>query len=305
MICLYRLTWNLKLLIDISMTNKVNYKSLVALKAIFEQGSFIKGAVAMHMTQSAISQRIKALESHIGSPVITRTHKLELTESGRLLINHINKVGDLEQDLNDKLPQLGLDQPSLKIAVNADSLSTWWFSAVEDISKELGIQFNIVVADQDAAISKMSSGEVLACLCSLEDSLPGATAIKVHTMHYRIYASKTYYQQYFANKSLTKAIETAPAILYGRDDHLHDRYLAMLGYSDAYPYHNVPDAGGLAQAIISGMGYGMLADEQLVDKPNTSNLVNIAKEYCLTVDLYWHYWHNSSDTLTKFSNSLG
>jgi LysR family transcriptional regulator (chromosome initiation inhibitor) len=287
------------------MTNKINYKSLVALKAVFEQGSFIKGADAMHMTQSAISQRIKTLESHIGSPVITRTHKLELTKSGTLLINHINKVGDLEQDLNDKLPQLGLDQPSLKIAVNADSLSTWWFSAIEDISRKLDIRFDIVVADQDTAISKMSDGEVLACLCSSKDSLSGATAIKVHTMNYRMYASKEFYQQYFANTSLTKAIETAPAILYGRDDHLHDRYLAMLDYSDAYPYHNVPDAGGLAQAIISGMGYGMLTDEQLADKPNTSDLVNIAKDYCLKNDLYWHYWHNSSDTLTKFSNSLG
>lgn len=286
------------------MTNRIDYNSLIALKAIHEQGSFVKAANSINVTQSAISQRIKSLESHVGSPVIKRGSKLELTEVGAHLITHINKVSDLERDLNEKIPQLGIDQTSIRIAVNADSLATWWFTHVEKTSKELNIRFDIVVADQDSAISKMEDGEVLACLCSSEDSLPGAKALPVKTMNYRMYANKEFYDKYFKGNTLSHAIKTAPAILYGRDDKLHDRFLSLCGYESPYPYHHVPDAGGLAQAIVSGMGYGMLADEQLELIQAPKDLVNIQEKYCIMEELYWHYWRNSSDILSKFSMSL-
>ena len=288
----------------ITNPNKLDYNTLLALKAAYETGNFSKGANAIKVTKSAMFQRIKALETLVGSPVLKRGSKLKLTTLGEELITHLNKVIDLERDLIERLPQLGIKGRSLRIAVNADSLSSWWFSSVEKIAQELDICFDIIVADQDIAIEKMANNKVIACLCSTQKSLAGACAIKVKTMNYRMYANTAFYKRYFAEKSLTDAIAEAPAIIYGKDDHLHNKYLSMLNNSNNYPFHMVPDAGGLAQSICNGTGYGLLADEQVATLADSSCLEDIAPGEFLAVDLYWHYWRNSSDTLIKFCHSL-
>lgn len=283
------------------MNNKLDYNSLLALKAVVEQGSFIKGAAAMEVTQSAISQRIKALESIVGGPVINRGPKISLTDAGEYLLNHLDQVFDLEQKLAEKIPQLDLKQSPIRIAVNADSLATWWFKNIAGLSKDLNIRFDIISADQDQALSKMANGEVIACLCSNEDSLSGARAIKAKTMNYRMYATQAFIDKHFSNSSFNKSVAEAPAVIYDRHDKLHDRYLAAAGYNGAYPYHKVPSVEGIAQAIINGLGYGLLADEQAEALSTSSDLINIKNNFFIEVDLYWHYWRNSSGLLEKFS----
>jgi LysR family transcriptional regulator (chromosome initiation inhibitor) len=288
----------------ISNPNKLDYNSLLALKTAYESGNFSKGAKAMRVTKSAMFQRIKALETLVGGPVLKRGTKLELTRIGKFLVSHIDRVTDLEQDLKERLPQLGIKQRNINIAVNADSLSTWWFNTVSKVALNLGIYFNIVVADQDVAIKKMTEGDVIACLCSTKKSLAGARAIKIRTMNYRMYANKAFHKRYFADNSIEDAIISTPAIIYGKDDDLHNAFLRKIKSETNYPYHTVPDAGGLVQSIFAGIGYGLLADEQVATLADSSCLEDIAPGEFLAVDLYWHYWRNSSDTLIKFSHSL-
>src|SRR5262245_4351917 len=78
-------------------------------KAIVETGSFSKAALRMRIAQSAVSYHVKSLVTEIGEPLFLRVKtKGLLTEKGRLLWNHVEKifqaVSDAQADLCARPP---------------------------------------------------------------------------------------------------------------------------------------------------------------------------------------------------------
>ncbi len=97
---------------------------LAALAAVHRRGSFDLAASDLHVTPSAISQRIKALEEAIGTLLVRRGQPCSATNTGLRLIRHHDEVALLERTLAQDLPALAPGQTTLRIAVNADSLAT-------------------------------------------------------------------------------------------------------------------------------------------------------------------------------------
>ncbi|MCA1928414.1 LysR family transcriptional regulator, partial [Rheinheimera sp.] len=77
----------------------IDYRLLQALAAVTEQGGFEKAAATLHLTQSAISRRIKQLESLLGQPVLMRGSPPMPTATGQLLLNHLQQVRQMETAL--------------------------------------------------------------------------------------------------------------------------------------------------------------------------------------------------------------
>src|SRR5262249_56900623 len=65
--------------------------------------SFTKAADELHLTQSAISHRVHALEDELGMPLFTRlTRRLELTRAGQSLAQRVGRaVGDIARAVAD------------------------------------------------------------------------------------------------------------------------------------------------------------------------------------------------------------
>ena len=106
----------------------LDYSALSALAAVVREGSFERAARALHVTPSAISQRIRLLEERVGCALVVRDQPCRATETGRRLCQHVDRVRLLEQELQGALPALapqGIAPVALPIAVNADSLATW------------------------------------------------------------------------------------------------------------------------------------------------------------------------------------
>ena len=118
---------------------------LQALAAAVDTGTFDAAARRLHVTPSAISQRIRALENSVGSILLTRSKPVRVTEAGATYLALARKIDALTLDA---LAAQGSDQPlSLPIAVNGDSLATWVLPALAPLAGD--IRFTFHREDQD------------------------------------------------------------------------------------------------------------------------------------------------------------
>jgi len=129
----------------------LDYTSLAALAAIVREGSLERAARVLHVTPSAVSQRIRALEERVGCALIIRDQPCRATEAGQRLCRHVNHVQLLEQELEGAFPALLSDdavRPALPVAVNADSLATWFAPTLAAFSDRNRALFEVTVDDE-------------------------------------------------------------------------------------------------------------------------------------------------------------
>src|ERR1700694_5103737 len=115
----------------------LDYAALAALAAEVREGSFERSARPLNVTASAVSQRVKLLEERLGSVLVVRGRACTASDVGRLLCRHVERVGLLEQDLQGALPRLeavadSAGRVTLRVAVNADSLGTWFIRVMAE-----------------------------------------------------------------------------------------------------------------------------------------------------------------------------
>src|SRR6202040_2817486 len=113
----------------------LDYASLAAVAVVVREGSFERAARALNVTPSAVSQRVKQLEERLGGVLIIRGQPCVATEMGRLICRHVEQVGMLEHELYGMLPRLASpesadERVTIRVAVNADSLGTWFIRAM-------------------------------------------------------------------------------------------------------------------------------------------------------------------------------
>lgn len=282
----------------------LDYKLLQALATVIECGGFERAGEQLGLSQSAVSQRIKALEVRLGQPVLVRHPVLRPTPAGQRLLNHVQQVQLLERDLRTALPTLEEASPRLRIALNADSLATWWAAAVGDFCRAEGLLLDMVIEDQDVGLKRLRDGEVAACLCASDQPIAGARCVPLGTMVYHPFATPAYIARHFPDGPTPEAFRQAPAIVYGPHDQLQHRFLASCGYHGSFPYHLCPSSEGFVRLTGAGMGYGMLPRMQVASLLAEGRLASIAPERSLAVPLYWHFWRHSGEALERLTGVL-
>lgn len=283
----------------------LDYKLLEALTAVVECGGFERAGEALGLSQSAVSQRIRSLEVRLGQPVLVRTPALAPTPVGRRLLNHARRVQLLERDLRQALPTLTSEAPRLRIAVNADSLATWWAQAIGPLCREEGVVLDLVVEDQDVGLRRLRDGDVAACLCASSQPIAGARALPLGRMSYLPLATPAYRERHFPTGPSAEAFRQAPAIVFGPHDQLQHRFLASCGYHGSFPYHLCPASEGFVRLALAGMGYGMIPRMQVERQLAQGELVSIAPGQALAVPLYWHSWRHSGKLIERLTDALG
>jgi len=283
-----------------------DYKLLSALAAVIEQAGFERAAQVLGLSQSAVSQRIKLLEARVGQPVLVRATPPTPTEIGRRLLNHVQQVRLLERDLQSVVPALdeGGMPERLRIALNADSLATWWALAVGDFCAEHRLLTDLVVEDQDVGLKRMRAGEVAACLCGSERPVAGARSLLLGAMRYRALASPDFIGRHFPQGVTPQAVARSPALVFGPDDFLQHRYLASLGVEGGFEHHLCPSSEGFTRMVEAGMGWGLVPELQVRGQLASGLLVELLPDHCIDVPLYWHHWRNGGLLLTELTDHL-
>ena len=78
---------------------RLDIDSLRAFRAIVEAGSFTGAASRLHLTQSAVSWKIKRLEERLGHALLIRSASgIELTATGAELLDHAHRILDAHDD---------------------------------------------------------------------------------------------------------------------------------------------------------------------------------------------------------------
>jgi LysR family transcriptional regulator, chromosome initiation inhibitor len=278
-----------------------DYPSLSALAAVVREGSFEKAARALHVTPSAVSQRVKLLEERVGSALVIRGQPARATEVGHHLCRHAEQVGLLELDLHHRLPASarlqagkpgGASRPSLRIAVNADSLATWFMAAMAHFVRDTGdgVMLDIVVDDQDHTAEWLRRGEVLAAVTAHARPVQGCRAVRIGSIAYAATASPEYMARHFASGVHAQSLREAPSLRFSHKDALQERWVrSVCRRSLDMPMHWLPSTRAFVDASLAGVGWGMnplaLVDQHL----RAGRLVELVPGHRLDTPLVWQH----------------
>jgi LysR family transcriptional regulator (chromosome initiation inhibitor) len=206
--------------------------ALECLAAIVEEGGFERAAARLHVTQSAVSQRLRALEAAVGTVLVVRTRPLRVTAAGRLLLKHAQQMrllrADLDRDLRELAPgSTGSARADerIPIAVNADSIATWALDALGDLARQ-GLPLELITDDQDFTHEWLRSGQVLGCVTTLRQPLRGCRMVPLGAMRYVAVAAPEYAAQHLPQGLTPHNFATVPFVAFNRKDDLQAEFVS-------------------------------------------------------------------------------
>ena len=276
-----------------------------AFLAVAETGSFDLAAERLHITASAVTLRVQALEKNLGHLLIIRERPCRVTQAGQQLLSYLQQTKVLEQNLLEKLMGKSVDSQfyTLNIATNADSLATWLLSTLQPVLIQEKIVIQLKVADQTQTHHLLEAGLVNACISTKRESLKGCEVKALGAMHYRMVASPNFVTRYFKQGINRESLKHAPAVIFNEHDQMHhDVVYLHYGLSMAqYPHHLIPSSNAFLESIMLGLGFGMVPEFQFNEYVKQGKLVEIMPEAETDIMLYWHHWKKQSDQLKKLT----
>lgn len=268
----------------------IDYPAAHAVAMVVQTGSFERAAQKLNITQSAVSQRIRQLEERLGAVLIERGTPCVATEKGAWLCRHMELVGSLENDLLTHLPALGDTPPplTLDIAVNADSLATWFMPAAAAFSAASTNVLNVTIDDQDFTHDWLRRGRVLAAVTAKADPVVGCNVIPLGKLRYHATATPDFAQRYFPQGITAESLARAPVVTFNQKDQLQSDWLKRnFGSATAGPTHFIPSSHGFVAACLAHMGWCLNPTALVQDHLGKGRLVELIPGATLDVDLYW------------------
>ncbi|MGI9391675.1 MAG: LysR family transcriptional regulator ArgP [Boseongicola sp.] len=284
-----------------------DYDSLVVLAAVVRTGSFESAANSLNVTQSAVSQRIKQLEEKVGSVLILRGRPCVATEDGLLLCQHVEQVTLLRHELSEQLASRGEATDSravgVRIAVNSDSLATWFPEVIDRAATELNLRLEVIPDDQEFTEERLRSGDALAIVTSSDKSIPGCKNIAIGSMEYMAVASSEYAAKYFKNGTNLATISSSPSIRFDRKDTLPQQWVFLaFGDTARLSSHYIPSYEGHLLCCTRGIGWAMMPTVTVRPLIESGKLIEVVPDIRVSTPLFWQSRSQSSNILRRLSD---
>ncbi len=286
----------------------LDYSSLSALATVVREGSFERAARALHVTPSAVSQRIRLLEERVGCALVVRGQPCQATETGRRLCQHMDRVRLLEQELQGSFPALapeGVTRVALPIAVNADSLATWLAPALSAFAADAPVLMDVAVDNEDHTTGWLRSGAVLAAVTATARPATGCNSRALGAMRYLAAASPAFVARYFPDGVTAGRLAQAPSLVFNPQDDLQARWVRRLCHRHVeLPRHSLPSTQAFITAGLAGMGWGLHPETLITPHLQRGELVELVPQTPLDVPLYWQETRAASALLDGLSRAV-
>ena len=285
----------------------LDYPALAALAAVIRTGSFDAAAEALSVTPSAVSQRVKGLEERLGLPLVIRATPCRPTEAGARLAAHLDQVALLEHDMMAGDPvwaaAFGGARPTLKIALNADSLGTWFPSAAARFAADQPNTLSLVLDDEADTAERLRSGEVIAAVTTTGRAVAGCRTLPLGSLRYLAVATPDYRDRHFPNGVTAARLAEAPVLRFSPRDRLQLKWTEkVVGSPIEGPTHWVPSTQGFLDFTLAGVAWSLTPGRLAAPLIASGRLVDLAPGIIVDVPLFWQHLRISArliEDLTK------
>jgi LysR family transcriptional regulator, chromosome initiation inhibitor len=286
--------------------------ALECLAAIVEEGGFERAAQRLSITQSAVSQRLRALEAQVGTVLIVRSRPLKATSAGQLLLKHTKQMrllrADLERDLRELAPSSTggtRDEERVSIAINADSIATWALPALNTLAHQ-GLPMEVITDDQDFTHGWLREGQVLGCVTTLKQALRGCKVLPLGAMKYIAVAQPAYAQAHCPKGLTPHNFRDLPFVAFNRKDDMQTEFVSKAFGLKRITLHQlfVPSSEGQVRAVLAGWGLSVVPELLARGLLEQGHLVNVSPAHVLPIQLYWHCWNLESGVLDALTDAL-
>lgn len=268
----------------------LDYLALAAVAAIVREGSFDKAAAALGVTSSAVSQRVKGLEERLGAILLTRGSPCRPTDIGAKLCAHVEQVRLLESEVVGDLPGLVSETRSspMRIAVNADSASTWFPKAAALFAAQSDGLLDLVLDDEAHTAVRLRMGDVLAAVTADPAPVVGCKIHPLGVMEYAAVASPDFVRDNFPASVDAQSLQSAPMLRFDRRDELQARWATEACRATiSPPTHWIPSTQGMLDMTLAGLGWSMAPVSLAKPLLAAKRLVELPPHCRVSVPLYW------------------
>ncbi|MGG7517245.1 LysR family transcriptional regulator ArgP [Allorhizobium undicola] len=282
----------------------MDYGQMEAVSAVLRSGSFERAARLLHITPSAVSQRVKALEDQLGIALIIREKPCQATEAGTMVAMHFERVSLLQRSLETQLSieNSALGQSVIRIAVNADSVETWFLKA---LAPDWPWLYDLVIDDQHHSAEWLRKGLVTAAVTAEGNPVTGCDSRPLGALRYRAVCSPSFHARWMPDGLTPDAAGKAPALVYGNKDELHSNWLsACLDYDRGYPFHQLPSTTAITNGVCQSLGWALVPEILAVPYIEAGDLVELAPEHKLDVPLFWQWSRAVSPALMDLNTAV-
>jgi LysR family transcriptional regulator (chromosome initiation inhibitor) len=274
---------------------------LAALAAAIEFGSFEAAAQQLRVTPSAVSQRIKGLEQRVGQVLVVREKPCRPTAAGVPLLRLAAQAAMLESEALAETSGGSAERTRVAIAVNADSMSTWFTAVLDQLPEVL---FDIRIEDQDHSARLLREGAVMGAVTTERTPVSGCRVQSLGVMRYLPVAGPSYRERYLPEGFTAEAVAAAPSLAWNRDDALQDMLVRkVFRRTIPRPVHYVPTADGFRSAVRAGLGWGMYPEQLAASSLADASFVRISDVH-LDVPLFWQCWKLESPMINDITDAV-
>lgn len=279
------------------------YRQLEALGAVIEYGGFDRASESLGLTQSAVTHRIKHLETFVGKPLLVRSNPPVPTEEGIPLYNHYKKMRLLEEDLK-KILQKDESGSPLSLGVNASTLGSWFLPVLRKIMNNTLVDLH--VGEAKVVHQLLQQGELAGCISIRSKSTRGCYVEYLGQLHLRCVATKDFAHRYFPQGINRKAMLKAPTVLFHRESQMMRMFQKNILQETPFdvPTHIIPPQHEYLEMISSGAAYGFMPDPLFSRIEDSNALIDLTPGEPIVLHQYWHRWGIESDLLEKITDFI-
>lgn len=282
---------------------RLDFKQLVALAAVLRTGSFETAAAELCLTSSALSQRIRQLESRVGAVLIVRSKPCVATPEGHRVHRYAQEIALQEHEMLSGL-DIAADRSlvPVSIALNPDSMVTWFLSALDGVP---GYLYTLKIDNSESGAGMLKKGSVVAAVTFEEKGIQGCDFYPLGTVRYLPVARQDFYDRWFADGLTAKAFSQAPALTFNQYDRLQIRLVELItGQNITPPTHFMADARALGEAAAAGLGWVMLPHMLAAPLLADGSVINMSDAHFIDSDLNWQVSRASREVLAPLTCSI-